>query len=215
MPATSDTAESTKFSPAEKMENETQQQHSPYRDGSGHFGEHVGIPSHGQISDRQESILDPAHPRDWQLPVPPLSGNFHRRRLGVKMFKSSYIALYTSLEYSSDRALVGLAVVLAVAAGVPLPIIGVVFGRLISNFPPSPEDLRLRITELLSAAAGYFVVTAAYTTIFGYTGEKVARRKREDLLDALLHLDQTYLDTHDLDIHTLLTERIDTIHNGW
>lgn len=86
---------------------------------------------------------------------------------------------------------------------------------MISNFPPSPEDLRLRITELLSAAAGYFVVTAAYTTIFGYTGEKVARRKREDLLDALLHLDQTYLDTHDLDIHTLLTERIDTIHNGW
>lgn len=197
------------------MENETQEQHSPYRDGSGLIGQHVSIQSHGHISDRQESILDAAHPRDRQLPVAPLSGHFHRRRFGVKMFKSSYIALYKSLEYSSDRALVGLAVVLAVAAGVPLPIIGVIFGRLISNFPPSPEDLRLRITELLSAAAGYFVVTAAYTTIFGFTSEKVATRKREVLLDALLHLDQTYLDTHDLDIHTLLTERIDIIQNGW
>jgi peptidoglycan/LPS O-acetylase OafA/YrhL len=62
---------------------------------------------------------------------------------------SSYIALFRPLQDVQSRLILVAGIVFAVAAGVPLPIIGVIFARIINAFPPSEDEIRTRISELL------------------------------------------------------------------
>lgn len=143
-----------------------------------------------------------------------LSKKAYAQILGLNPFKTSYIGLYGSLESSLDRTIAGAGVLFAIAAGTPLPIIAVIFGHIISSFPPPEDELETRIGQLLGVAVAYFVVTAAYASAFGFTGEKIACHLRDRLLKSLLHVDQEYLDTHDIDANSLLTEKIDAVHAG-
>lgn len=63
---------------------------------------------------------------------------------------SSYIALFRPLQDAQSRLILCCAVVLALAAGAPLPIIGVIFARIIDSFPPSEEEVQTRICQLLA-----------------------------------------------------------------
>lgn len=71
-----------------------------------------------------------------------------------------------------------------------------------------------RLVQLLGVAVAYFVVTAIYCVGFGLTSETVSVKLRQKLLECLLHLDQAYLDTHNIDVNGLLTEKMDTIQAG-
>ena len=73
----------------------------------------------------------------------------------VKKTRASYFALFRPLQDVQSRLILATGVVLALAAGVPLPIIGVIFARIIDAFPPSEADVRTRIYQLL--AVGEFV----------------------------------------------------------
>lgn len=143
-----------------------------------------------------------------------LSSKLWRQLLGLNPFKGSYFGLYGSIEDTRTRLLAGLGAVCAIAAGVPLPIIGVIFGEIISSFPPDEAELVLRIRQLLGVAVAYFVVTTIYTICFGLVGDKIAIALRQKLLSSLLHLEQAYIDTRDVDINSLLTDKIDTIQVG-
>ncbi|RMX86260.1 hypothetical protein D0869_03221 [Hortaea werneckii] len=147
-----------------------------------------------------EPTLDPAHPREWHAPITTLSRKVYAQILGLNPFKTSYVGLYRLLDSWWDRSIAGVGVCCAIAAGVPLPIIALIFGHLISSFPPSEDDLQNRISQLLGVAVAYFVVTAAYASAFGFTGEKIACHE--------------YLDTHEIDANSLLTDRVDSIHAG-
>jgi hypothetical protein len=61
----------------------------------------------------------------------------------------SYFALFRPLEDTQSRLILFSAVVLAAAAGAPLPIIGVIFARTIDAFPPSEAEVLTRIRQLL------------------------------------------------------------------
>jgi len=63
---------------------------------------------------------------------------------------SSYIALFRPLQDVRSRFILIIAILLAIAAGVPLPIIGVIFARIINAFPPSEDEIRTRIYQLLT-----------------------------------------------------------------
>jgi ATP-binding cassette, subfamily B (MDR/TAP), member 1 len=91
---------------------------------------------------------------------------------------------------------------------------GVIFGEIISSFPPEEHELHQRITQLLCVAVGYFIVTTAYTIIFSRTGERIAIQLRERLLAAILYAEQAYMDVEDLDFNALLRDNIDTIQVG-
>jgi ATP-binding cassette subfamily B (MDR/TAP) protein 1 len=65
------------------------------------------------------------------------------------IFGSSYIALFRPLQDVQSRLILVAGIVFAIAAGVPLPIIGVIFARIINAFPPSEDEIRQRISELL------------------------------------------------------------------
>ncbi|GAB7350566.1 hypothetical protein MBLNU459_g1144t1 [Dothideomycetes sp. NU459] len=105
-------------------------------------------------------------------------------------------------------------IVLAITAGVPLPVIGYIFGKIINSFPPEEHVLRQRLIELLGVAAGYFAVTTGYTIAWGLTGERISRKLREQLVERLLGLDQAFFDVNDPDVTNLLTEKIETIQIG-
>lgn len=172
--------------------------------------QHSNLP-HADITDPSFS---PGHPSIWSPPVVQSPAKLYCQILGFNPFKASYFTLYSSLASFRDRSIACAGAVCAVAAGVPLPIISIIFGRLINTFPPSEDEIRVRISQLLGIAVAYFVVTALYTTAFGFSSDKISIRLRAQLLDTLLHLDQAYLDTHDIDVHSLLSEKIDVIHAG-
>ncbi|GAB7361957.1 hypothetical protein MBLNU230_g1994t1 [Neophaeotheca triangularis] len=165
--------------------------------------------------DDTNALGSSAHPRSWHAPAAQtLSKQLYRQILGFNPFKTSFLGLYRPLDTLVDRLIAVLGVVLAAAAGVPLPIIGVIFGQIIGSFPPSEDEMETRVGQLLGVAVAYFVVTAGYTTCFGLSGEKISIRVRQRLLDCLLHLDQSYYDTHDVDVTGLLTGKIETIQAG-
>ena len=167
-----------------------------------------------QFTGMVDTTMDPARPRAHQTPVTTTSCKIWKQFLGLNPFKGSYFSLFTTLQNTNDRLAAGCGAVFGVAAGIPLPIIGVIFGKIISGFPPSPDEMRLRICQLLAVAVAFFVVTSTYTIAFGRTGEKIAIGLRLKLLSSLLHVDQAYLDTHDVDVSALLREKIDTIQVG-
>lgn len=62
---------------------------------------------------------------------------------------SSYFALYRPLKTWQDRLILFSGIILALAAGAPLPIIGVIFSKIINTFPPDAEQIKTRIVELI------------------------------------------------------------------
>ena len=167
-----------------------------------------------QLAGLEETTLDPAHPRPWHAPVTTVSVRLWRQLLGLNPFKGTYFGLYGSLQSTQDRTIVFCGAAFAIAAGIPLPIIGVIFGKIITNFPPDEEELQSRISQLLAVAVAFFAVTTVCTVSFGLAGDRIAVRLRERLLYSFLRLEQAYLDTRNIDINVLLSEEIDTIQVG-
>lgn len=189
----------------------------PAADGGGNMDDTLqreGSATGDQYTGMADTTMDPARPRIQSTPLAAVSLKVWRQLLGLNPFKGSYFGLYATLNKPADRLVAILGAIFAVVAGIPLPIIGVIFGKIISGFPPSPEELHTRISQLLGVAVAFFVVTSAYTIAFGRTGEKIAIDLRIKLLHSLLHVDQAYLDTHDVDVSALLREKIDTIQVG-
>jgi ATP-binding cassette subfamily B (MDR/TAP) protein 1 len=139
---------------------------------------------------------------------------FIKQILGLNPFRTSYFALYRPLDDLESRTILTLGIFLAMAAGVPIPIIGVIFGRLINNFPPSSDELRALLFRLMSVAVFYFVVTWGWAVCWGMIGERVSRKTRERLLRRALGMDMAYFDTVAPDMSSILTEKTQTIQLG-
>jgi ATP-binding cassette subfamily B (MDR/TAP) protein 1 len=91
---------------------------------------------------------------------------------------------------------------------VPLPIIGIIIAQIINVFPPSEDDVRTKIYQLLAvgeswtcilwltvltlAAIAYFVVTWGWAFCWGIVGARLSRGLRTQMVDRALGLDQTY-----------------------
>jgi hypothetical protein len=67
----------------------------------------------------------------------------------LKNTGASYFALFRPLDDIQSRFILFCGVVLAIAAGAPLPIIGVIFARIIDAFPPTEDEIHQRISQLL------------------------------------------------------------------
>lgn len=166
------------------------------------------------LPEPQVPALDAARVSTWRTPVTALSKKVFGQLLGTNPFKNSYLDLYDPLESKTHKAIAIGSAIFAIAAGVPLPIIGYIFGKIINSFPPEPDALTQRLIQLIGVAIAYFGATTIYTIGFGLTAENVSLKLRQQLLRCLLHLDQAYLDTHDIDVNGLLTEKMDTVQAG-
>jgi hypothetical protein len=120
---------------------------------------------------------------------------------------SSYLTLYRPLTSVKDRCILAAAIILALAAGAPLPIIGVIFGKIINSFPPTADEINTRIGQLLGVAVAYFFITWGWATAWGMIGERVARGLRVRLLQRAVGMEVGWWDSESLDVrttHTLL-----------
>jgi hypothetical protein len=84
----------------------------------------------------------------WQKMISPLC--LLRKSGASKKEGASYFALFKPLQDTQSQIILFCGVVLALAAGAPLPIIGVIFARIIDNFPPSEDEVVNRISQLLA-----------------------------------------------------------------
>ena len=73
-----------------------------------------------------------------------------RKNGASKHIGASYLALFRPLQDVQSRLILFCGVVLAIAAGAPLPIIGVIFARIIDAFPPTEDEIHQRISQLLA-----------------------------------------------------------------
>ncbi|KAH9872117.1 hypothetical protein J1614_006378 [Plenodomus biglobosus] len=139
---------------------------------------------------------------------------FIRQILGLNPFKTSYFALYRCLDDAGSRGILALGIVLAICAGVPLPLIGVILGQIINSFPPPQDELKQLLYRLMTVAVGYFAVTWGWAVCWAVIGERVSRKTRERLLHRALGMDMAYFDTVSPDMTGILTEKTQTIQLG-
>lgn len=160
-----------------------------------------------------EPSLGAVQPEAW-VDITAIRHKFIRQILGLNPFKTSYFALYRPLDDFGSRTVLVLGIVLAILAGLPIPFIGVILGRIINNFPPPENELRTLLGYLMIVAAGYFVVTWGWAVAWAVIGERVSRKTREQLLHRALGMDMTYFDTASPDMTSILTEKTQTIQLG-
>ena len=197
---------------------------------------HVVIPM-AELQDESQRVPAQAHPdgredarvqfeRQMEIAslgtAPPRVGRdvstvprtFFRQILGLNPFKTSYFALYKPLDDLESRLILLAAVLLAIAAGIPLPLIGVIFGKIINNFPPNEDELRVRLGQLMGVAVAFFAVTWGWSVCWGVIGERVSRRMRESLVERSLGMEPAFFDTESPDLTGTLTEKTQTIQLG-
>ncbi|KAJ4406129.1 hypothetical protein N0V91_004801 [Didymella pomorum] len=160
-----------------------------------------------------EPSLGAVQPEAW-VDITAIRHKFIRQILGLNPFKTSYFALYRPLDDLGSRLILVSGVVLAILAGLPIPFIGVILGRIINNFPPPEDELRTLLGYLMIVAACYFVVTWGWAVAWAVIGERVSRKTREQLLHRALGMDMTYFDTASPDMTSILTEKTQTIQLG-
>jgi len=138
-----------------------------------------------------EPSLATVQPQAFEAPIV-FRQRFIRQILGLNPFKTSYFTLYRQLDDFSSKVILVLGVILAILAGLPLPLIGVILGRIINNFPPTPDELKHLLYRLMMVAVGYFAVTWGWAVCWAVTGERVSRKTRERLLHRALGMDMAY-----------------------
>lgn len=151
-----------------------------------------------------------AHPHGIGL----IRQKFIRQILGLNPFRTSYFSLYKPLTDPQSRLILLSGCILAIACGVPIPLIGVILGKIINNFPPREEELKTRLVQLMGIAIVYFAVTWGSTLCWAIVGERVSKKTREQLVERSLAMDLTYYDTVSPDITNTLTEKTQTIQLG-
>jgi len=137
-----------------------------------------------------------------------------RQILGLNPFRTSYWSLYKTLTDFRSKSYLVLGTLLAIAAGMPLPLIGVILGKIINNFPPDEHELRTRLSQLMGVAVAYFLVTWGWSVCWAMVGERVSRKTREQLVERILGMDLAYFDTVSPDVTGTLTEKTQAIQLG-
>ncbi|TLD37493.1 leptomycin B resistance protein pmd1 [Venturia nashicola] len=127
---------------------------------------------------------------------------------------SPYFSLYGSIPGAGRKAILVAAILLSAAAGVPLPIIGYLFGKIINSFPPPEEELRARLIDLIGVAVAYFVITWGWAVCWGLVGEMISKELRKALVEKLLGMDQRYFDEESPDLTSILTNEIQLVQTG-
>ncbi|KAK7516648.1 leptomycin B resistance protein pmd1 [Phyllosticta citriasiana] len=158
--------------------------------------------------------ISTGQPRAWHAEIGGFPQKVFRRISGTNPFKTSYFALFRPLKTFQDRFILFVGVCSALAAGAPLPVIGLIFGDLINTFPPTPSQLQTYVGELLGVAAAYFVVTWAWAVCWGIVGERISRGLREALVERAMGMEMSYFDTESPDMTGILTEKTQTVQMG-
>ncbi|KAF4634117.1 hypothetical protein G7Y89_g3993 [Cudoniella acicularis] len=153
---------------------------------------------------------DGGKPGAW----PRVSSFFSQSQKSTSKTSPSYFGLFGSLGDVQSRFVLFAGTVLAVAAGAPLPVIAVIFARIIDAFPPTEDEVDQRIYQLLAVACAYFLFTFGWILCWGIVGARLSRSLRTQMFERALGMDQTYYETQCPDITSRLTADAQAVQTG-
>lgn len=131
-----------------------------------------------------------------------------RAWIAARRPSASYLRLFHNLE-RTDWALIIVGTLAAIAAGVPLPVIGVLFGKMLDQFNEQVCDAQSgmqdtdhfldlvadHVIDIIAVASANFALIWIYTSCWSAFGERVVRRLREAYVRSLLAQDMSFFDT--------------------
>ena len=143
-----------------------------------------------------------------------------------------YVRLFHGMEPKEWMCLL-VGIIAAIAAGVPLPLIGLLFGKMVNGFneqacanrsgmPTDPaqrddflDQVSTHVVQIIIVAAVNFALIWIYTCSWSLLGERIARRLRERYVRAVLSQNMAFFDTLSPgDISTHLSENLILVQNG-
>ncbi|WFD00874.1 hypothetical protein MYAM1_003629 [Malassezia yamatoensis] len=142
--------------------------------------------------------------------------------------RMSYFRLFKDAD-RTDWILVSVGTVAAIAAGVPLPVIGVFFGKMLDQFNQAScqsntgtqytkhflDVVAQHVIQIVAVAAANFVLVWIYTSCWSTFGERVVRRLRESYVRSLLSQDKEFFDSLPSGaVNTHLTADLLAVQNG-
>lgn len=128
-----------------------------------------------------------------------------------------------------DKFLVVLGFISSIAAGVPFPLVGIVFGQLVDNLnavtcdndsdAPPAEDMSSSINQkillMVYIAIAIFALTYIHIVCWNLSSQRLAQRLRERYLKGLLRQDIAFFDTLQAgDVSSRLNGDIQAIESG-
>lgn len=164
---------------------------------------------------------------DEKKPKPPLKERIRKAISNIRL-SSNYFALYKNLD-RTDTILLVVGIIAAIGSGVPLPLIGILFGQLIDGFngascdtsaaPANPGafissvDSKVKLIAIIAAVN--FCLIWTYTTCWSNLGERLVRKMRKGYLRSVLRQDMAFFDTlQPGEVGTRLSADLLTIQNG-
>ena len=155
-----------------------------------------------------------------------------KRRLSSLTPSMKYVDLFRGLQ-PVEGLLLFVGTLASIAAGVPLPIIGLLFGKMVDGFnrqacasrsgmPTDPAErddflhqVSNHVVQIIIVAAINFVLIWIYTCSWSLLGERIVRRLREQYVRAILSQDMAFFDVLPPgEISTRLSENLITVQNG-
>lgn len=151
-----------------------------------------------------------------------------KRGLTHLRLSSNYFALYKAAD-RTDITLLVVGIIAAIGSGVPLPLIGILFGQLIDSFNSAgcggsgrPANVAAysasvddKVGKIAIIAAVNFVLIWTYTTCWSNLGERLVRKMRQRYLGSVLRQDMAFFDSlKPGEIGTRLSADLLTIQNG-
>ncbi|KAJ5884738.1 hypothetical protein N7495_009248 [Penicillium taxi] len=151
---------------------------------------------------------------------------------GLKRFTAYFRMLVAANPSKSELCMLGVGIVSAIASGVPFPIIGIVFGKLLDEFnsvtcnardgsattssnSESQHEINKNILLIVYLAIAQFVTIYIHLTCWTMSGARLAQRLRETYLKSLLRQEPTYFDNLPAgEVASRLNSDIQTIRSG-
>lgn len=140
----------------------------------------------------------------------------------------SYTNLLFSLDYNAtDVVLIIIGVFFSIAAGIPFPLLGIVFGELIddlnsSQCSPSAEatsnvsdGVRQKVLYVIYITIANFCFIYIHCSCWCYVSERIARRYRRRYFESVVKQDASYIESLSSgDIVSRLVSDVETIQSG-
>ncbi|KAJ5658501.1 uncharacterized protein N7484_002150 [Penicillium longicatenatum] len=140
----------------------------------------------------------------------------------------SYIRLLFSLEYTStDVLLIAAGLFFSIAAGVPFPLLGIVFGDLIndlnttscSSTPSQTTDVsgavRQKVLYVIYITIANFCCLYIHCSCWSYISERIARRYRRRYFESIIRQETGYIESLPTgDVISRLVSDIEVIQSG-
>lgn len=153
--------------------------------------------------------------------------NFIPTKEGISQSFVYLRLLFSSNPTKTDIFLIASGTIGGIAAGIPFPLLGILFGQLVDDINSSTCDstggsdasfesaVRTKVLQVIYVTIANFVFIYIHTSSWSLVGERLVRRMRKDYFDSLLKQEASFIDSLPSgDVVSRLVSDIEVIQTG-